>query len=682
MKLHSLELTDFRPFFGTQTIQFAEGSTRNVTLIHAQNGTGKTAILNALLWAFHERFTGNFNDQTLLVNSEAYRQGKRSCRVAVSFSHEGQAYELVRTYDSATRRSMLRVSQILENGERKPHPQQSAFVQQVFPKEMAPYFFFDGEYATNFATSTSSGAVRAAIREMLGCTAAENALLDIKVLERKVNTEIRDRAPSLEVQELQDRLAFCTNIVEQSESRIIEIQKERVTEVSVLRAIDEFLLQHAATAEYQKERQVRESELARAEGELRQEVKSRSVWVAKNAALVCSEAVALKCEELYAELENKAQIPAPYNEEFVRALLGSGKCICDRCLEPGSAEASAVTNLLSNATDSVVQRRLINVKAFCRRLSQRKVDAINQLQAVQSRISSVETRRHSIQQRVTELNRILSGVQNVDLKTQETARSDKRRAIDRLAAEESRLKEAKQSAAQEISSIDAKITARAVHDSALRKLTARKEFLGRCAAKLNIELEALETNALQVLRKDTNELLAKIFRQEIEARIDENFAVTLYNSHDEPVPPSGGQAQLVSLAFLASLIRYCAKREKDKSAILQPGTVAPFVLDSPFGQLDPLYRKGAAGFLPEYSSQIVFLLSTSQGDPQTLSEMRGKIGSEAVLIKENAGSRPAAQEDLVEEIEVNGAGIVVTFWNKPVDLTKIENLAYYGEDEQ
>ena len=30
-----------------------------------------------------------------------------------------------------------------------------------------------------------------------------------------------------------------------------------------------------------------------------------------------------------------------------------------------------------------------------------------------------------------------------------------------------------------------------------------------------------------------------------------------------------------------------------------PGTVAPLVLDSPFGQLDPEYRKSTATFIPK-----------------------------------------------------------------------------------
>jgi len=40
----------FRQFRGRQEIVFSNLQSRNVTLIHAENGFGKTALLNALLW--------------------------------------------------------------------------------------------------------------------------------------------------------------------------------------------------------------------------------------------------------------------------------------------------------------------------------------------------------------------------------------------------------------------------------------------------------------------------------------------------------------------------------------------------------------------------------------------------------------------------------------------------------
>lgn len=45
MKLRKLELKNFRQFYGQQSVEFSTDREKNITLIHAENGTGKTAFL-------------------------------------------------------------------------------------------------------------------------------------------------------------------------------------------------------------------------------------------------------------------------------------------------------------------------------------------------------------------------------------------------------------------------------------------------------------------------------------------------------------------------------------------------------------------------------------------------------------------------------------------------------------
>ena len=48
MLLKSITLTDFRNFKGTQSIDFADDSNRNVTVIMGENGSGKTTFAQRL----------------------------------------------------------------------------------------------------------------------------------------------------------------------------------------------------------------------------------------------------------------------------------------------------------------------------------------------------------------------------------------------------------------------------------------------------------------------------------------------------------------------------------------------------------------------------------------------------------------------------------------------------------
>jgi DNA sulfur modification protein DndD len=53
MRIDSIQLTNFRQFYGpTPKIEFAHG-TKNVTVIHGMNGADKTALLNAFTWILY-----------------------------------------------------------------------------------------------------------------------------------------------------------------------------------------------------------------------------------------------------------------------------------------------------------------------------------------------------------------------------------------------------------------------------------------------------------------------------------------------------------------------------------------------------------------------------------------------------------------------------------------------------
>ena len=47
MRLISLELNDFRSFYGPHHLEFAAEDDKRVTIFHGENGAGKTNLLNS-----------------------------------------------------------------------------------------------------------------------------------------------------------------------------------------------------------------------------------------------------------------------------------------------------------------------------------------------------------------------------------------------------------------------------------------------------------------------------------------------------------------------------------------------------------------------------------------------------------------------------------------------------------
>ena len=85
-----IEFNNFRCFYGKQELDLTWDDTGNVTPIHAQNGVGKTNLLNATLWTFYNYTTGKFEQKDKIINAEAEDEGKTSASVQIEFSFQNK----------------------------------------------------------------------------------------------------------------------------------------------------------------------------------------------------------------------------------------------------------------------------------------------------------------------------------------------------------------------------------------------------------------------------------------------------------------------------------------------------------------------------------------------------------------------------------------------------------------
>ncbi len=178
MWIEQISLKDFRCFFGEHAIEFSQDPTKNVTLIHAENGVGKTTLLNALLWCFYGDTTAKFEKRDDLVNYDARAAGRTHAYVEVLFEHNDNRYRARRyTKGGSTERefTIMRV----DNGHHFTLPNPDAFINTVIPKGMAGHFLFDGEHAEVFLGEDNRGSIRKAVQDILGCSLIKTAISDL-----------------------------------------------------------------------------------------------------------------------------------------------------------------------------------------------------------------------------------------------------------------------------------------------------------------------------------------------------------------------------------------------------------------------------------------------------------------------------------------------------------------------
>ena len=99
MVINSIKITNFRCYYGTNTLSF--NSNGKITLIYGDSGYGKSSLLQFFRWMFYgECDFGKDNDKPLF-NMGAYNECKAGETVEVGgqidFEHLGVSYRLNKT---------------------------------------------------------------------------------------------------------------------------------------------------------------------------------------------------------------------------------------------------------------------------------------------------------------------------------------------------------------------------------------------------------------------------------------------------------------------------------------------------------------------------------------------------------------------------------------------------------
>ena len=111
-------------------------------------------------------------------------------------------------------------------------------------------------------------------------------------------------------------------------------------------------------------------------------------------------------------------------------------------------------------------------------------------------------------------------------------------------------------------------------------------------------------------------------------------------------------------------MEFAKLRQNASDYRLLRGTVAPLVLDSPFGQLDEAYRRTTAEYVPQMAGQVVLMVSKSQGSGSVMDAIQDRIGEEYVIVRHNRdpqGDRPS------EVRQVNGRDIETALFDAEFD---------------
>jgi len=694
MILKKLVLENFRQFRGRQEIHFSTVSGRNVTLVHAENGFGKTALLNALLWGFygHAGLTEDLPKKESIIHEGVAARSRNpastSAKVSIWFDHDHEQYHLERelTLEQQqldSRKTDLSLELSLDGMVQAiGYPQKK--IDTLMPAGISEFLFFNGEGIEHLAREENAPKVTEAIRQMLGLKLLEIAIEDLRhqsVL-GKLRAELRDRTSQEKAAKIDEQTLV--------DEEITELNKRKDTNQKNIVATDNELAMVNTKLELNREAhllQTRRTDLEKQQAGLNERLslvtKRLGQIVAEDSYALFAGDLVKRGRDIVSKLRNEGKIPARVLNTFLKELLDSHTCICKRQLDNGSPERKAVEELMTYAGDQQFNNAVGALDNALGRIEEGAEHTRKTLQDTNGERLKILDDLKVVREELADIHQKIGGKADEEVHKLEDTREKLLLKQRELLGEQARIEvdlerhgKRREQLRKEIQDIT---DSEADAQKAQRRLNSVEE-----SARLLERLLEIETAELRpVLNTEIDEHFRKIIGVGYWAELSEDFKLRIMKrvssgeadehsaGRETEVALSQGQRQVTSLVFIASLVALARRRSEIPTIVKGlTGSEYPMVMDSPFGQLSQ-FRPGVARWIPELAPQVIILVSNTQYEGAVDNELRRsrRIGKRYIL----AYHGPNIHPDAKRELKI-GKDPVTVYFEENEEFTEVQEL--------
>ncbi|VEP14049.1 conserved hypothetical protein [Hyella patelloides LEGE 07179] len=666
MKLISLQLYNFRQFYGkTPQIKFASGQ-ENTTVIHGNNGSGKTALLNAFTWVLYEQFTAAFAAPEMLINKRAIAETKTGysieCWVELQFASNHQNYQLkrkcygIKKLDNTVDYSESKLFMLISGDDGKWYPPiepATEIIEQILPSSLHQYFFFDGERIDNFFRQNSKNSIAEDTKDLLGLKVLERGIEHLKKAKKSLQDELQEISDG-EVQKILKEYKNLEKNQEQAaksldnnlrETTQLELRQSNLTkQLLEVSGVDK--LQQLKVKLGQEEKQIRQN-LLQAKKELK-EFLSRQGYLAFLPEAI--EAFSF----LVNNLKQEQQINTGIQQEFIQQLLKQQSCICGLELFPDSIAYNNVRSWLKKADQKNIEEVIIRLETQTKPIKNITEQLWQEIDRKQTYLNQHYQELNRIEKEQEKINRQLRSYPDRDIQTLQQQSETITSRIKELILEQGITQQQQKTYGSSLSKLQQQLAKQQLREQ--QQITTQKRIQAAAEA-INRLLEVrnrLETQFRDSLEQKVAEIFSSISFTPYIPKLNNNYELTLVENTAgiaAPVAASTGENQVLSLSFIGAIIDRVREWSQNNTLIGLDSSTFPIVMDSPFGSLDETYRKQVAEAIPQLANQLIVLVTKTQWRGEVANTISDRISQEYVLTYHS--SKPNCQEDWLKLHGIN-----------------------------
>ena len=666
MKFDTLILKNFRQYYGEQKIVFSKSKDLNITIIHGENGSGKTALLNAFLWVLYGKV--NLPDPEKIVNERAITETDVGEKVEVmgtlTFEHDGREYTLRRRqvvrkwsdtdFNIEKREEDFQLNYIDATGKTIGPGNPQEVINQILPPILSSLFFFHGEDIDRLSKEENSKEIQEDIRNIMGLTILERSILHLGHVAKRFENEM-EKYGGEELKELIEKK-------KKLEEEYSELEIERDTSYKNLdalrgekREVDEKFKKLEKAKERAEMRERLESELKDTKSSISEINEQMKILCGEKAYLaLISEPFAIT-QKILEEKREKGEIPTSIKKQFVDDLLNIHICICGRELIEGTEPFEMVRKWKEKAGSIGLEGRAAVMTSAIKEFPQKRGRFVRELKMALHQRDSLFGHKKELEERISEIGK---GFEKDEEEIKEL--EEKRRKIEKemddtnqkIGSNRNKIEEKN----KDIDDLEEKIEKTKIKQA--KGLVAQKRFI--VCKKAQEYLEKLFSNFAKIVRERVQTKVGNLYSEFVHkpywAHITDDYELKILKKvgpYTEPVGMSTGERQIASLAFIGGLVNIARERyEEKKDAIYFKGGLYPIIMDSPFGYLDKEYRKAVSEGIPKLAEQVIVLVTDTQWEGDVERAMKGRAGTIYQLKYYDPSKNPEIEHEYTKIMEV------------------------------
>ncbi len=633
MLLKSIKYHNFRPFFGDQEIIFSnknDDPSKNVVVILGENTHGKSTIILSFIWCLYGE--NRFNQKDIL-NKKVQRNmsfgEKEKAWVEVNFSDAGINYTIRRTQafsmgvnglqtneNDATPSLTYVDEKTGETKKAKFSHEVETIINSILPKDLAGFFFFEGE-KNNEISKKDMGA---AVKTLLGLEAYDKMRSHLYGSQTQ-STPYSGSVMGIYLEKQKDESGDKAK-EEYKKSQDAEIEAEevgrRLAEIDVeinnyeadIEDVNDILRQAAPTKEIQANRDTIRKSLERENNNLESNIKKFINMFGSDSLPVLMLPFMTMAEKKLSELDVSDKGIKGIEAPAIHALLNRGFCLCGTDLKEGSAAYKNVYKYIDflppknvGTLISEMNESIVDYRERARLFANNFEECYANIQKSISTIDDLEGQDKDLLKKISEIGSVDTSIAEERLANAKIRLNQLRREKDEKIATKTNLETAKENAIKKFNEYKNK--------SDKAEKYQRYYFYAQAIYNwVNNQYSKKENAMRERLAAYVKELFNNMYSGEREISIDEKYNIVM-NYKGGDLDDTGGLRVLQYFAYIGGLVKLAyetmLEREKDDEGNEEVlGEQYPLVLDAAFSHADEKHVVAIAKGLSASTTQLVF----------------------------------------------------------------------------